>query len=91
MTNNQMLTVIIIICLVIAVMAMFPKFFKGIGRLIVNCVIGIGLIWGINYILINVFNLEAFKVGINIVSAIVVSILGIPGVASLYIVQYFIG
>lgn len=91
MTNNQILTIIIIICLVIVVMAMFPNFFKMIGRLIMNCTIGIGLIWGINYILVNVFNLETFNVGINIVSALVVSILGIPGVASLYIVQYLVG
>ena len=91
MTSNQMLILLIISCLIIAVIAMFPDFFSLVGRLIINCAGGIGSIYGINYVLVNILNFETFNVGINVVSAITVSILGVPGVAGLYIVQYVVG
>ena len=86
MNSNQILIGLIIICLVGSIILMFPKFFKIFGKLVLNATVGLGLIYGINMLI----HAEELKVGLNYVTASVTAILGLPGVAMLYIVNLIV-
>lgn len=59
---------------------------KAILKLIINSILGIILLYIVNLI----GGIWNFHIGINVVTAIVVGILGIPGIVLLTIMQLFI-
>ena len=74
-----------IICIFI-----FGKIFivpiKAILKLIINSILGIILLYIVNLI----GGIWSFHIGINVVTAIIVGVLGIPGIVLLTILQLFI-
>jgi inhibitor of the pro-sigma K processing machinery len=74
----------IIIVYVVARLLFVP--IKIVLRLIYNALIGGAAIWIINFI----GNYLGFHIGLNPVTALVVGVLGIPGAALLFLIQYFI-
>ena len=63
--------------------AMFFKFVKAVFRLLFTSVAG----WAGLYIFNRIFAFCAFSIGINIASASIAGILGLPGVALMAIVK----
>ena len=59
---------------------------KTIGKLIINSILGVVLLYIINL----VGALWQFHIGINVITALVVGILGIPGAILLAILKIFI-
>lgn len=59
---------------------------KIIGKLIINSILGVVLLYIINL----VGELWQFHIGINVITALVVGILGIPGAILLAILKIFI-
>mgnify|MGYP002574833550 FL=1 len=59
---------------------------KIIGKLIINSILGVVLLYIINL----VGSLWQFHIGINVITALVVGILGIPGAILLAILKIFI-
>jgi len=74
------------ICILFVLFIFFSERFKIIGKFIFNGVIGSVGIYIINYI----FSSIGLFVGINVITFIVVGVLGIPGIVSLYIINAFL-
>ena len=82
--NAPVLIAVITFCIVaLVIIALFFKQLKGVFALILNTVLG----WAGLYIFNTVFASFAFSIGINIASATVVGVLGIPGLLLLVILK----
>lgn len=82
--NTSVLIAIITFCiLALVIFALFFKQLKGFFALILNTALG----WAGLYIFNTVFASFAFSIGINIASASVVGVLGIPGLLLLIILK----
>lgn len=76
--------VIIIAVLALIILTIFRKPIKILLKLIINTVIGFAALFAINY-------LGAFigiAIGINWINAIIVGLLGVPGVALILLLQW---
>ncbi len=86
MDSESVIMYMIGICLLFVLFIFFSEKFKVFGKFIFNGVIGSVGIYIINYI----FSSIGLFVGINVVTFIVVGVLGIPGIISLYIINAFL-
>ena len=87
MDNNILITFVVCIIAIFILGKIFAWPLKGIIKLIGNSTIGGIIIFLINIVGAN-FN---FHIGLNIVTALVVGILGIPGAVLLIILTLFLG
>ena len=87
MDNNILITFVVCIIAIFILRKIFAWPLKGIIKLIGNSIIGGIIIFLINIVGAN-FN---FPIGLNIVTALVVGILGIPGAVLLIILTLFLG
>lgn len=83
MDSNQVIGWMIIACLLFIVFVLFSKPLKAIAKICINSVIGVSALFIGNFILAP-FGLG---VGINVFTALVTGILGIPGFICLYILN----
>lgn len=82
-TNTLLAYLFGIILLYILVKVLFIPL-KYLGKLMINAVVGGAALWALN-----VFGgVVGIQIGINIVTALVVGLLGIPGVLLLLVLQY---
>lgn len=58
----------------------------GLGKIVLRSGVAFVVLWAVNVI----GNLVDFHIGMNLVSAITIGVLGIPGAALLLAVKYFI-
>lgn len=86
MEADQFFYLVIILSLIGSVILMFPKFFKIIAKIGINMVVGLGIIYVLNLVIPG----ESYRVGLNVYTGATTGILGIPGVALLYVVRIFI-
>ena len=87
MDNNILITFVVCIIAIFILGKIFAWPLQGIIKLIGNSIIGGIIIFLINIVGAN-FN---FHIGLNIVTALVVGILGIPGAVLLIILTLFLG
>ena len=81
--NTLMAYLFGIILLYICIKVLFVPL-KYMGKLIINAVVGGAALW-----VLNVFGgVLGIQIGINIVTALAVGLLGIPGVLLLLVLQY---
>lgn len=87
MNNNTIIVYIACICFLFIFGRIFILPIKMILKLILNSILG-----GLSIYLINLIGgLFAFHIGLNYVTAILVGILGVPGVVLLIILKTFLG
>lgn len=83
--NTPLLIAVITLCvLVLSVILLFFKQLKGLFALILNTCLG----WAGLYIFNFIFAATGFSIGINLASASVVGILGIPGLLLMIILKF---
>ncbi len=84
MDSNTLLAFLFAIILLYIVGRVLFVPIKFLGRLLMNAVIGGAVLWGLN-----IFGgAIGIHIGINVVTALIVGFLGIPGVLLLVILQY---
>ena len=86
MDNNILITFVVCIIAIFILGKMFAWPLKGILKLVGNSIVGGVIIFLINLVGTS-FN---FHIGLNIITALVVGILGIPGAALLVILTLFL-
>ena len=86
MEVKMLLIYVACIIVIIIVGKVFIVPIKIIGKLIINSILGVVLLYIINL----VGALWQFHIGINVITALVVGILGIPGAVLLAILKIFI-
>ena len=84
--NINLLIFVTCICLLFIIGKIFIVPIKWILKLVFNSILGGVLIWLINL----VGGMWAFHVGLNIYTAILVGILGVPGAVLLILIQLLI-
>jgi inhibitor of the pro-sigma K processing machinery len=84
--NNILITFVVCIIAIFILGKMFAWPLKGILKLVGNSIVGGVIIFLINLVGTS-FN---FHIGLNIITALVVGILGIPGAALLVILTLFL-
>ena len=83
--NTSILAAVIACCvLTLILITLFFKQLKGVFALVLNTVLG----WAGLYIFNLVFATTGFAIGINIASASIVGVLGIPGLVLLVILKF---
>lgn len=87
MTSSQLIGIMIGLCILYCFMVIFSKPFKMVGKLILRGIISMVGIFVLDFIL----SPWSIAVGINPFTACIGSILGIPGIASLYALMWFLG
>lgn len=86
MDSSQVIGWMIIACLLFVVFIIFSKPLKKLAKVCINSVIGVSALFITNFLL----SPFGISVGINIYTALITGILGIPGFIGLYIVSIII-
>ncbi len=86
MDYNNMLVLSASICFIFLFGRIFVRPLKFMSKLLLNSILGLLLIFLINSIGVS-FN---FHIGLNIITAIIIGIFGIPGAVLLILLQIFI-
>lgn len=86
MGSEQVIMWMIAACVIFAGFLLFSKPLKAAARIFIQAVIGTALMYVVNFIL-SPFSLA---VGINLLTAFIVGVLGLPGLCALYILQAFL-
>ena len=81
--NETAFNIMMLVCAVAVLALIFAKPLKLVFKLLINSVIGIFALVGMNFLLSPL----GLAVGINAVTVLVCAVLGIPGFACLYICQ----
>lgn len=81
MDNINSQQVIIALIFVCVLMLIWSVWRRQLFTVIIKVVVGMGIIWATNLLL------PAIAVGINVITAGIVAILGIPGIIMLYVIQ----
>jgi len=84
MSTSVLIAVFIFVAVALVLAALFFKQLKGIFVLILNTVAG----WAGLYIFNTVFAATGFTIGINIASASIVGVLGLPGLLLMIILKF---
>ncbi len=87
MDTNSVIITMLIVCGVLTVLIVLAEPLKKVIKVIINSAIGAAAIFCINLI----SGIVGLKVGINIATALAAGILGLPGIAALYIMQIILG
>ena len=87
MDGNGVILLMLAVCGLLAAIVVMSGPIKMLIKLALSCAVGAAAIYGINFIIGGL----GLKVGINLFTAAVSGILGLPGVAALYIVKMIIG
>lgn len=87
MDGNGVILLMLAVCGLLAAAVVMSGPIKMLIKLALSCGAGAAAIYGINFIIGGL----GLKVGINLFTAAVSGILGLPGVAALYIVKMIIG
>ena len=83
MTPSQMIYIMIAICVVFMAVILFAKPLKMLLKMSAQAAAGMAAAYILNFILSPL----SLSIGINSLNALVVGILGLPGLLSLYIIQ----
>lgn len=83
MEPTQIIIWLIICCLCLIVFMMFSKPIKIALKVLMNSAIGCFVLFLTNFLLTPL----SIQIGINIYTALIIGILGLPGFISLYIIQ----
>lgn len=83
MDSNAVIMAMLVLCGVLTVLVVMAEPIKMLLKFIFNSVISAAAIFVINYF----FSFLGFNVGINIFTVAASAILGMPGIAALYITQ----
>lgn len=81
MNANQIILYMIIACLALLAITFILKPLKKLAKLAINSILGLVILFITNFLL-SPLNLS---VGVNLLSAIIIGILGLPGIIFLYI------
>ncbi|MBE6008020.1 MAG: transcriptional regulator [Lachnospiraceae bacterium] len=87
MSSDSIIITMLILCGIITVLIVFSEPLKYLLRLAANSALGAGAMFLIN----TVFGFTGLGVGINMVTVLTVGLLGLPGIAALYIVRIILG
>lgn len=87
MDGGRIILLMLAVCGVLTGIIIMSGPIKAFIKLAFNCAVGAAAIYGINFVLGGL----GLKVGINIFTAAVSGILGLPGVAALYAVKFILG
>ncbi len=83
MASNQLIIWLLIGCILFAFALFFSKPIKTIARIFVQGIIGSTFMFVLNFLLIPL----KISVGINVLTAFIIGVLGLPGLVTLYILQ----
>ncbi len=87
MDSNSIIIAMLVLCGILTVAIVFSEPLKCLLRLVGNSVLGAAALFAIN----TVFGFTGLGVGINMVTVFAAGLLGIPGIAALYIVRIILG
>ena len=87
MNSESIIISMLVLCGIITVVIIFAEPLKYLLKLVINSALGAGAIFVINMALGGV----GLDVGINMVTVLTAGVLGIPGIAALYIVRLMLG
>lgn len=82
MDSTEMITAMILVCLSLIVLMVFSKPIKFLLRIAANTVVGCAII--------AVLHSLGLDIGINLLTAVFVGFLGLPGVAGLTALHFFL-
>jgi inhibitor of the pro-sigma K processing machinery len=84
MNSNQVILWMIIICIGFMVLTLLIKPIRTVGKLLINSFLGIVALFIFNFLLAPI----GISIGINVLNAFIVGLLGIPGFISLFILSF---
>ena len=87
MDSDSIIITLLVLCGILTVAIVFSEPLKHLLKLLANSVFGAAAMFAIN----TVFGFTGLGVGINMVTIITAGVLGLPGIAALYIVRIILG
>ena len=87
MDSDSIIITLLVLCGILTVAIVFSEPLKHLLKLLANSVFGAVAMFAIN----TVFGFTGLGVGINMVTIITAGVLGLPGIAALYIVRIILG
>ena len=87
MDSDSIIITLLVLCGILTVAIVFSEPLKHLLKLLANSVFGAVAMFAIN----TVFGFTGLDVGINMVTIITAGVLGLPGIAALYIVRIILG
>ncbi|MBQ2752889.1 MAG: pro-sigmaK processing inhibitor BofA family protein [Firmicutes bacterium] len=87
MDSDSIIITLLVLCGILTVAIVFSEPLKHLLKLLANSVFGAVALFAIN----TVFGFTGLGVGINMVTIITAGVLGLPGIAALYIVRIILG
>ena len=87
MDSESVIIIMLVLCGIATVVMIFSEPLKYLLRIVANSVFGAVAMFAIN----TVFGFTGLGVGINLVTVLTAGLLGLPGIAALYIVRIILG
>lgn len=83
MGSSSIMIWLIIICVIFLIFSLIAKPIKLFIRFITQCCVGVSLMFLLNHALYG----SGIFVGVNYITALIVGVLGLPGLISMYLLQ----
>ncbi len=87
---TPLLAILAVLLILFVIFKVFKVSVKILWKLLINGLVGAGLLFLFNLVLADLLSLEFFRIGISWLSALVAGILGIPGVLLMLILKFIL-